>query len=148
MAEKEGFEPSRQLTQPTPLAGEPLRPLGYFSIYISLAEREGFEPPVPLDITGFQDQRLKPLGHLSNATSEIYYIASSSFCQHTIHFLTFIFCSASLPAIASAFPSPADSDGSGYWETHPGFFSELYPVCPSVFHAAHSALRACPRSSV
>ena len=64
MAEKEGFEPSRQLTQPTPLAGEPLRPLGYFSIY-NLAEREGFEPPVPFDITGFQDQRLKPLGHLS-----------------------------------------------------------------------------------
>ena len=32
MAEKEGFEPSRRLSQPTPLAGEPLRPLGYFSI--------------------------------------------------------------------------------------------------------------------
>ena len=32
MAEKEGFEPSRQLSHPTPLAGEPLRPLGYFSI--------------------------------------------------------------------------------------------------------------------
>ena len=31
MAEKEGFEPSRRLSQPTPLAGEPLRPLGYFS---------------------------------------------------------------------------------------------------------------------
>ena len=30
-----------------------------------LAEREGFEPPVPCDITGFQDRRLKPLGHLS-----------------------------------------------------------------------------------
>ena len=30
-----------------------------------MAEREGFEPPVPFDITGFQDQRLKPLGHLS-----------------------------------------------------------------------------------
>ncbi len=29
------------------------------------AEREGFEPPVPFDITGFQDQRLQPLGHLS-----------------------------------------------------------------------------------
>ena len=31
LAEKEGFEPSRRLSQPTPLAGEPLRPLGYFS---------------------------------------------------------------------------------------------------------------------
>ena len=64
MAEKEGFEPSRQLTQPTPLAGEPLRPLGYFSM--AGTEREGFEPPVPFDITGFQDQRLQPLGHLSS----------------------------------------------------------------------------------
>ena len=35
-----------------------------------VAEREGFEPPVPCDITGFQDQLHKPLGHLS----------SSSFC--------------------------------------------------------------------
>ena len=68
LAEKEGFEPSRQLSHPTPLAGEPLRPLGYFSTAyksMNLAEREGFEPPVPCDITGFQDQRLKPLGHLS-----------------------------------------------------------------------------------
>ena len=65
LAEKEGFEPSRQLSHPTPLAGEPLRPLGYFSMPLHLAEREGFEPPVPFDITGFQDQRLKPLGHLS-----------------------------------------------------------------------------------
>ena len=68
MAEKEGFEPSRQLPHPTPLAGEPLRPLGYFSTTyknMELAEREGFEPPVPFDITGFQDQRLQPLGHLS-----------------------------------------------------------------------------------
>ena len=31
-----------------------------------MAEREGFEPPVPLGITGFQDQRHKPLGHLSS----------------------------------------------------------------------------------
>ena len=32
-----------------------------------LAEREGFEPPVPFGITGFQDQRLQPLGHLSSS---------------------------------------------------------------------------------
>ncbi len=30
-----------------------------------LAERVGFEPTVRLRITGFQDQLLKPLGHLS-----------------------------------------------------------------------------------
>ena len=32
LAEKEGFEPSLRLTHTTPLAGEPLRPLGYFSV--------------------------------------------------------------------------------------------------------------------
>ena len=70
MAEKERFELSRRLSQPTPLAGEPLRPLGYFSIWLVdtlMAEREGFEPPVPFGITGFQDQRHQPLGHLSNS---------------------------------------------------------------------------------
>ena len=33
-AEKEGFEPSRRFTRPTPLAGAPLRPLEYFSEFI------------------------------------------------------------------------------------------------------------------
>ena len=73
MAEKERFELSRRLTQPTPLAGEPLRPLGYFSMrqnVMQLAEREGFEPPVPFGITGFQDQRHQPLGHLSIAKNQ------------------------------------------------------------------------------
>jgi hypothetical protein len=32
-----------------------------------LAEREGFEPP-ELSLNGFQDRRLKPLGHLSGFT--------------------------------------------------------------------------------
>ena len=40
MAEKEGFEPSRQLSHPTPLAGEPLRPLGYFSTPVQFWRRE------------------------------------------------------------------------------------------------------------
>ena len=30
-----------------------------------VTERVGFEPTVPFGITGFQDQLLKPLGHLS-----------------------------------------------------------------------------------
>ena len=30
-----------------------------------MAEKVGFEPTVPFDITGFQDRLLKPLGHLS-----------------------------------------------------------------------------------
>jgi hypothetical protein len=36
-----------------------------------MAEREGFEPPVPFGITGFQDQLLKPLGHLSSRNDAI-----------------------------------------------------------------------------
>ncbi len=74
LAQKEGFEPSRPFSDPTPLAGEPLRPLGYFCTTepdIKLAEREGFEPPVPFGITGFQDQRHKPLGHLSITSMRI-----------------------------------------------------------------------------
>ena len=40
LAEKEGFEPSLRSTRTTPLAGEPLRPLGYFSesIYLNLTK--------------------------------------------------------------------------------------------------------------
>ena len=37
-----------------------------------MAERVGFEPTVPLSITGFQDQLLKPLGHLSIFTKVIH----------------------------------------------------------------------------
>ena len=60
MAEWERFE----LSQPcdsNDLANRPLQPLEYHSV----AERVGFEPTVPCGITGFQDQLLKPLGHLS-----------------------------------------------------------------------------------
>jgi hypothetical protein len=35
-----------------------------------MAEREGFEPPVPFSITSFQDWRLKPLGHLSTVAPD------------------------------------------------------------------------------
>ena len=71
LAEKKGFEPLRAFYTPTPLAGEPLRPLGYFSESIihyeagKMAERVGFEPTARFRVTGFQDQLLKPLGHLS-----------------------------------------------------------------------------------
>ena len=37
LAEKERFELSRRYTRPTPLAGAPLRPLEYFSVYSSQA---------------------------------------------------------------------------------------------------------------
>ena len=47
MAEKQGFEPWLRSSRTTPLAGEPLRPLGYFRrsmVFFQLAERVGFEP--------------------------------------------------------------------------------------------------------
>ena len=73
MAEKVGFEPTRRYSRPTRFPGEPLQPLGYFSkgiIFMKVmkkikAERVGFEPTAPCGVTGFQDQLLKPLGHLS-----------------------------------------------------------------------------------
>ena len=49
---------------PNGLANRPLQPLEYFSS-LPMAERVGFEPTAPCGVTGFQDQLLKPLGHLS-----------------------------------------------------------------------------------
>ena len=49
-----------------------------------LAEREGFEPPVPFGITGFQDQRHQPLGHLSSTQPAKEIIAC--FAWHVNHF--------------------------------------------------------------
>ncbi len=62
-----------------PFQGCPFGQLGYFSMLqnsdtllsfmhrcrIPETEKVGFEPTVPFGITGFQDQLLKPLGHLS-----------------------------------------------------------------------------------
>ena len=42
-----------------------------------MAERVGFEPTAPFGVTGFQDQLLKPLGHLSIV--EFYYFSSITF---------------------------------------------------------------------
>ena len=61
LAEREGFEPSVESNPHTRLAGEHHRPLGHLS---NLAEEVGFEPTV-LSYNGFQDRRLKPLGHSS-----------------------------------------------------------------------------------
>ena len=46
---------SRALSGPNPI------PISILSV----AERVGFEPTAPFGVTGFQDQLLKPLGHLS-----------------------------------------------------------------------------------
>ena len=74
IAEKEGVEPSRRFSRPTPFPGEPLRPLGYFSklsqiafCYLNfhsrgnpsnLAERMGFEPMRPFGQTVFKTASL------------------------------------------------------------------------------------------
>ena len=39
-----------------------------------MAEKVGFEPTVPCEITGFQDRLLKPLGHLSESSCESLFI--------------------------------------------------------------------------
>ena len=71
-AEKEGFEPSRRFSRPTPFPGEPLRPLGYFSkkiptvigiyalksgsIEVSKSGEDGIRTHVPVRTNGFQDR--------------------------------------------------------------------------------------------
>ncbi len=81
-----GIRTLAPVTQPNPLAGDPLEPLEYFSKFshysvIFLAERVGFEPTAPFEVTGFQDQLLKPLGHLSigdlSATRTYAYMSQS-----------------------------------------------------------------------
>ena len=68
--EKEGFEPSRRFSRPTPFPGEPLRPLGYFSkkiptnvVYVIntsqrsfLSGEDGIRTHVPVRTNGFQDR--------------------------------------------------------------------------------------------
>jgi hypothetical protein len=65
VAEREGFEPSVEISPHTRLAGERLQPTRpSLRIIICLAEGVGFEP-TELSLNGFQDRRLKPLGHPS-----------------------------------------------------------------------------------
>ena len=81
---EDGIRTHAALANPNDLANRPLQPLEYFSrlnidinylqtsgrltvvIEPSMAERVGFEPTAPFGVTGFQDQLLKPLGHLSS----------------------------------------------------------------------------------
>ena len=59
------------------LAGEPIRPLWQLSapnisnLCFFLAEGAGFEP-ANLSVNGFQDRRLRPLGHPSGMSSKGY----------------------------------------------------------------------------
>ena len=68
LAEKERFELSRRYSRPTPLAGAPLRPLEYFSVY-SLA---GCRFLLPADIT--------------------YYTQFFPLCQYLFAILSVAFC--------------------------------------------------------
>ena len=96
MAEREGFEPSIPVSQYTRLAGERLRPTRpslrkktvqcsrFYVLRLKprtlnielrtgfLAEGVGFEP-TELSFNGFQDRRLKPLGHPSAKCSADYF---------------------------------------------------------------------------
>src|SRR6185436_2409526 len=63
LAERRGFEPPDQFYPINRLAGGCLQPLGHLS-NTCLAEGVGFEP-TELSLSGFQDRRLKPLGHPS-----------------------------------------------------------------------------------
>ncbi len=76
LARKEGFEPSHVVWTSTPLAGEPLRPLGYFRMgritacpVLKNGGESGIRTHGCLRIAGFQDRFLKPLGHLSSSVS-------------------------------------------------------------------------------
>ena len=47
------------------------------SIPVDTAEKVGFEPTAPCGVTGFQDQLLKPLGHLSVYFAFMLYLSST-----------------------------------------------------------------------
>ena len=79
MAEKPGFEPGRHLSHPTPLAGEPLRPLGYFS---KQWRRERDSNPRCLATSlVFKTSALNHSAISPDRTSEIYYTRALAACQ-------------------------------------------------------------------
>ena len=62
------LNPRAGFSQPTPLAGEPLRPLGYFcksNVKLKVGGESGIRTHGRLHVAGFQDRFLQPLGHLS-----------------------------------------------------------------------------------
>ena len=80
VAEREGFEPSVEYNPHTRLAGEHHRPtrssLQSRQCWF-LAEGVGFEPTV-LSHNGFQDRRLKPLGHPSMSVGKYHHTETLS----------------------------------------------------------------------
>ena len=96
MAEKEGFEPSRQLSHPTPLAGEPLRPLGYFSTSIRFWRRERDSNPRCLSTSlVFKTSAInhsaispcKPANMIISDAEEVVNIYTLFFCRNRQSFL-------------------------------------------------------------
>ena len=81
VAEREGFEPSVEYNPHTRLAGEHHRPArsSLLSVF-SVAEGVGFEP-TELSFNGFQDRRLKPLGHPSTVCTVNN--ISKRYCQYS-----------------------------------------------------------------
>ena len=83
MAEKEGFEPSRQLSRPTPLAGEPLRPnLGTSPYEYVIGGERGIRTPGAFRHHWFSrpaPSTSRP--SLQAQTSEIYYSRNDWACQ-------------------------------------------------------------------
>ncbi len=70
LAERRGFEPPDRFYPINRLAGGCLQPLGHLSRTVCMAEGVGFEP-TELSLSGFQDRRLKPLGHPSATIAEL-----------------------------------------------------------------------------
>ena len=64
------LNPRGGFIHPTPLAGEPLRPLGYFCKSYEIKKcggESGIRTHGCFHIAGFQDRFLQPLGHLSTS---------------------------------------------------------------------------------
>ena len=89
------MNPRAGFIQPTPLAGEPLRPLGYFRVLDSVLKfggESGIRTHGHLRAAGFQDRFLQPLGHLStwkapSLEHESYHTISPLSCQQNFAFL-------------------------------------------------------------
>ena len=83
------------VTRPTPLAGVPRHQLEYYSncyVFKNIKWRRGRDSnPWLLRVTGFQDQLLKPLGHLSIFKALEYFNITKPFCQPKKSFFNIFF---------------------------------------------------------
>ena len=81
-----------------------------------MAERVGFEPTAHCCVTGFQDQLLKPLGHLSEYLSETAFIILQGFGnvngKNVSYDIGILVCGANHPCLSlwERWPSEARSE--------------------------------------